>query len=843
MKRYPCQAAIAYVFGIVCMHGCFYLQEDVVAELLAGHTFAGIGRPQDTYAFAGMLFAAVCAVLGVALWAAVRNRQHTSGRKKPGQAVVLLLAFGIGAARMYAVTGTMERNLTGMGDGQAVSVQGRITKKQLQESKNQTVLWKVHLTDSYLKTSQGIRSCGEIIVYTNLRSGEPVIGNTIFLTGKIKLWNTARNEGNFDESAYYKDQGYSFQIFADKDSYQVMENGRDSLREYLYDLGQKLAQVYQSGMRQQEAGVVCAMLLGEKSLLAAETKELYRRSGIAHILAISGLHISILGAAVCGMMRKGGISYAVCAAVSISLLLLFGMMTGMGLSTVRAVVMFGIYLGAACCGRAYDSMNALAVAAAWILWQNPRSLFLAGFQFSFAAVAGVLFGKLICQIFRPKYRLFETILISLGIQAATLPLTAWYYYEIPVYAILLNMLVLPLMGIVLASGLLGGICGIFASGGIGILTAVTGTCSQGLLGLCSLLLGFFSRAGAWFFRFPGAVYTAGRPGTWQMAGYYLLLAVCVVGLVHRQPQEYDSNGTVQRCMLPVPCIRRHKAQNRKKLTAVTGLSVCLGILLFRFPAQPEVVFLDVGQGDGIYIRTGDGRNVMIDGGSTDVKQVGTYRILPFLKSRGIAGIHTWFLSHLDQDHISGFLEILESGYPVGEVVCASGIVKDEAYEKIRDLLASCQINVRYLEKGELLRAETSSFCCLAPDAEVPADDRNANSLVLLYEDSGFRGFFSGDISRKEELAFCNASEGLAPVTLYKAAHHGSAQSNAQELLKQLKPQISVISCSRDNSYGHPGEEAVANMERYGTHVAYTMHAGQVRILPHKEGVAVQTYIE
>ncbi len=818
MKRYPCQAAAVYASGIVYMHGWLRCRQEGDVTALS----------------------AACAVICAVLLAAACIRQQPSVRRKAGQAIVLLLAFGIGAVRMHAVTGAMERSLAGISDGQKVSVQGRILKKQSQESKNQDILWTVWLTDSYLKTSQGIRSCGNTIVYTDLQSGEPVIGNTILITGKIKLWNTARNEGNFDESAYYKDQGYSYKIYADKDSYQAADSSRDCLRELLYGFRQQLMQVYQSRMQEHKAGVLCAMLLGEKSLLAADTKELYRQSGIAHILAISGLHISILGAAVFGILRKRGISYPISAAVSLSLLILFGIMTGMGLSTIRAVVMFGIYLGAACCGRAYDSMNALAAAAAWILWQNPRSLFLAGFQFSFAAVAGVWFGKQLCQAFRPKYRLLETVLVSLGIQMVTLPLTAWYYYEIPVYSILLNMLVLPLMGIVLVSGLSGGVCGIFACMGTGILAAVTGTASKALLGLCSLLLGFFSAAGEWFFLFPGAVYVSGRPRAWQIAAYYLILAACALSLTHKQRELQTSGRQHKKSRLSSQSISRTMA-NSKKRTAVSSLTICLCMILLRLPVPMQVVFLDVGQGDGIYIRTGDGMQIMIDGGSTDIKQAGTYRILPFLKSRGIAGIDYWFLSHLDQDHISGFLEIAESGYPIGEVICASGIVKDEAYAKVMDLLASHQIKVRHMEKGDLLRGKTSSFCCLAPDTESPADDRNAGSLVLLYEDSGFRGFFSGDISQKEERKLQEDGTALTPVTLYKAAHHGSAHSNAQALLEQLSPQVSVVSCSKENSYGHPGEEAVANMERSSDYVAYTMHSGQICVLPRKGGVDVRSY--
>ena len=143
IKRYPCQAVMMYVLGIVYMAS------------------AGTWIP----ASADGLLAAVCAIGCAELWI----RQQTSARKKSVQAMVLLLAFGIGAARMYAAD-TMERSLTGILDGQEVSVQGRITKKQLQETSNQNILWNVNLTDSYLKTSQGIRPCGNVIIYTDLKS-------------------------------------------------------------------------------------------------------------------------------------------------------------------------------------------------------------------------------------------------------------------------------------------------------------------------------------------------------------------------------------------------------------------------------------------------------------------------------------------------------------------------------------------------------------------------------------------------------------------------------------------------------------------------------------------------
>lgn len=872
IKRYPCQAAILFILGILAAKGIAVSRE-------AGAKSCGLAL-------------ILLAVLAAGCAAGICIREESSGRKKLRQAVILLLAFGIGLLRMHAVSAMMERRLAALSDEQTVTVQGRIVKKQLRETSDQIRSWTVCLTDGYLKTSQEIRSCGDIIIYVDLKSDAPVIGNTILISGKTKLFREARNDGNFDERRYYQNQGYALKIYGNADSFRVMDGYTDRMREFLYKLKQKLVQVYQCSMPEEEAGVMCAMLLGERTLLPDAAKQLYQQSGIAHILAISGLHISILGAALFRLLRKRGVSYRIAASASMGLIALFGMMTGMGISTMRAVLMFGIYLGAACCGRAYDSMNGLAVSAICLLLQNPRCLFLAGFQFSFLAVAGVLLGKEICRVCRPRYRLAETVSMSLSIQMMTLPLTAWYYFEIPVYAILLNLFVLPFMGIVLFTGLIGGILGMPAACGLPVVdglssagsllsggfSAVGGRFSEGLLTGCTLLLGYFSDMGKLFLRLPGAVSVIGRPEVWQMAGYYVLLAVCVC--VIRKMQQSSSecgmagrqNGAEgktarQQMTTAKETVRQQtaagkEADNRQSVTAkdavyqkilavtgpvryqmVTGLGfvLCLSLLFLRLPDQAKAVFLDVGQGDGIYIRTSDGMNVMIDGGSTDVKQAGTYRILPFLKSQGIAGIDYWFLSHLDQDHISGFLEMAEEGYPVGEVVLSSAAVRDEAYEKMMYRLSEYQIRVRYLEDGDTLRGQNACFRCLAPITESAANDRNAGSLVLLYEDCGIRGFFPGDISKKEEQELLKNSQ-LTQVTLYKAAHHGSEHSNAKELLAQLQPVVSVISCAEDNDYGHPGKEAAANMEAYSSRVEYTMHSGQISILFHKKRVKIVEFI-
>ncbi len=894
VKRYPCQIVLQMTAGILAGRG-FVMRK--------------CGRPDGGILLAAA-FAAAC------FCAMVWVRREQAGARKLRQAVLLFFAFFLGAARIYLAMGRIEQAQAGLQDGQKAALQGRIIKKQSKDmpewkaaampaGRERAVSWTVSLADCYIKTAdqkteygtdpkitnqkvtghtftssklpdhkcsnpvsshtniQEIHSCGNVIVYFDQIGEEPVIGNTIILQGTVQLFRAARNEGNFDERAYYQNQGFSMKMDAQEDSIQIVEHEKDLFGEWLYGLKVRLADVYSQKMPEQEAGILCAMLLGDKSMILQETKKLYQSSGIAHILAISGLHISILGAAVFGLLRKGGAPYPACAAASIGLLLMFGAMTGMGTSTMRAILMFVVSMGAACCGRAYDSKNGLAVAAAYILFENPCALFLAGFQFSFAAVLGVLFGMRICRMLQPALRLTETVYVSMGIQLFTLPLTAWYYFEIPVYAVLLNMLVLPFMALVLTLGLLGGGIGVlhgvlygltglsggvFAGAALGFLQLACG----GLLTVCTAVLRYFSIAGQRCLTLPCAVYVTGQPQAWRMAGCYLLLAGCAAVL-----HAAGANGHTKQ---PHGCTSKKESgcvtgRGRDRVLAVqkflvlSGGMLSLGLLFLRLPMPPEVSVLDVGQGDGIYIHTSDGTDLFVDGGSSDVSGVGTYRILPFLKAKGVADIDYWFISHVDQDHVSGLLELLDTGFAVRHAVFADGVVRDTAFETVKTALNRGGAKIQYLKKGGILRAQQARFTCLAPESGTPAQDRNAQSLVLLYEDSGFSAFFPGDISGREEKAIEQTLEKtfqqeniFQQVTLYKAAHHGSNDSNSEAIIRRTNPQLSIVSCAKDNPYGHPGKDAVRHMLAHSAKVCYTMYEGRIRVTWDKGVVHARGYV-
>ena len=273
---------------------------------------------------------------------------------------------------------------------------------------------------------------------------------------------------------------------------------------------------------------------------------------------------------------------------------------------------------------------------------------------------------------------------------------------------------------------------------------------------------------------------------------------------------------------------------KQKLRFAGVVTVMLFVLLFPEKKEFEMDVLDVGQGDGIYLCTGDGVSFFIDGGSTDVKNVGQYRILPFLKAKGVRKISYWFVSHTDTDHISGLKEALSSGYRIEHLVIAKAVAKEEKTLELVQLAEKAGTKVLCMEAGEALCTKTAKLQCLYPAADARAEDVNDLCLVLRFEDGGMSSMFAGDISTEVEEAL--VAQGLcAQVDFFKADHHGSKYSNSAAFLQALSPRLTVASAGEDNRYGHPGAEAVERIKDSGSQFLCTMDCGQVKILRSERG--------
>ena len=704
----------------------------------------------------------------------------------------LLLAFLL-AAFLILVLG--ERGLPAsrqpeFPDGETVTLTGIVEEIAEKENSRQ-----IRLSHIYLSSDLSYQR--QVLVYENQQTTLK-IGYKVKAAGSYAPLEEASNPGQFDQKAYYEARGIGMVL--KKAKLTVIEAKENIFFQKLYELRSFWAQNLEKITGKEEAALLKAMLLGEKSSLKKEQKELYQSGGISHILAISGLHISLVGMLLYRFLRKKKRSYPFSALVSGSCMVVYGFLTGFGVSAKRAVFMFLVYLGAELLGETYDVVSALALSGLLILAEQPLQLFQCGFQLSFLSVGAVALGYPALQKrLGWKKKAAMSLLSGLSVTLFTLPCTLYWFYEWMPYAVFLNLIVIPLVPVVFLSGAAG-----MLTGGVSVAAGMF------LAGASAGVLRFFQTLLERTEVLPGSRAIIGQPELWQIALYYVLVGAAVWG------------GR---------CRARKKNQHRIEVR-IFFIIFALCILCLPFHRPVEVTFLDVGQGDAVFLRTEAGTTCLIDGGSTTVSDVGTYRLLPFLKSRGVSSLDYLFLSHMDADHINGAEELLKDqfrGIPIRHL-CLSALPGDETRERLEKEARLFGTELCYISRGTVFREKGAEIRCLSPVKDQKKEDENENSEVLMVEISGLRILFTGDLGEEGEQELLEAGTDLRAAVL-KVGHHGSRFSTGEDFLEAVSPGFAVISCAENNRYGHPAPETVERLERAGCRIFYTMKSGAVTLYP------------
>jgi competence protein ComEC len=537
-------------------------------------------------------------------------------------------------------------------------------------------------------------------------------------------------------------------------------------------------------LSEEDAGILCAALLGEKSYLDTHLKELYQENGIAHILAISGLHISIIGGSLYHLLRKLGLPFFPAGMMSFLIMIPYCLMIGNGVAAVRAVVMLIIFIGADIKGRHYDFLTSASIAGTLILYESPYYLFDAGFLLSFGAVFAI--GCVYPCFEKIKYG--QPLWLGISIWLVLLPIQLWFFYEISIASIFLNFVVVPLMPVVVSFGL------------IGILTPFIFSFS-----ICHWILRLYQ----WLLVFPAVV--IGQPGWYFIVLYAVLL---IVGCYFIRNRNH---------YLSIACI-------------FAGIFALYLALMHGF----FVTFLDVGQGDCIVVHSLAGHTYMIDGGSSDISKVGTYRIVPYLKSQGIRALDYVIVTHFDEDHYSGIQEMIESGYPMKNLIVFQNIdTEDEGYKIIAELAKRQGISILRFSREDQLQEGELSLTCLFPN-KVYTAEKNQESLVFLLKYKEFDCLLTGDLEKQGEEDLCKYD--LPEVEILKVGHHGSKNASSEELLSKINPLYAVISCGLNNRYGHPHADTINRLKNQGSNILVTAECGAVMVKEKRGIIRMEGYL-
>ncbi|MDO4272780.1 MAG: DNA internalization-related competence protein ComEC/Rec2 [Eubacteriales bacterium] len=643
-------------------------------------------------------------------------------------------------------------------------------------------------------------------------------GTLLVLSGTLQEVEGPRNPGEFDSRQYYACRHIYY--FLKKAVIIKKSNNYSGYGQFLLDMQEKFARVLEQTTGE-HAPVFSAVVLGDKSGLDTETKMRYQMAGIIHMLAISGLHISVLGMGLYQILKRVGLGIWPSGMISLVIMLQYGMMTGGSVSTMRAVCMFLLSVGAKILGRIYDMMTALSVAAILILLESPAYLYSSSFLLSFGAVLGIgAAAPALCTIAGldrvakgAGEKLLKAFLSSFAVQAVTLPVVLTFYGEVSVAGILLNLIVLPTVGVVLASGVGAVLTGIFCISA-GRAAALPGRALLILYGkLCEL-------AG----RIPFCTWIGGQPKWWQVMAFYSVLGI----------------------ILALGYLARKKDSKRKLLALGSVFLFAGGILLLApFPSKElRVTCLDVGQGDGCVIELPEGYCFLIDGGSSNKAALGQYQLLPYLKSRGISYLDGILISHTDEDHISGVRELLEfmgkglTTVRAGALILPGWTEKPQAYMELEKAAEKAGVKVIPGNTGDIFQAGEVKLTLLAPEKGQKGGDVNEEGMVVQLDYGEFQGLFTGDIGEKSEKLLM---ERLVDVDFLKVGHHGSRYSSSTAFLEKIKPETAVISCSSTNTYGHPSDETINRLEDAGAKVEYTMKSGAVTVITDGKRMRVERF--
>ena len=698
-------------------------------------------------------------------------------------------------------------------DGAYVSMSAVVTGKAERENGQTLILKTKHLI--HKNQSAGAFCC---LIYdapeTDLR-----IGDHVTVSGTIGYFEHNRNPGNFDLHFHYGIRGIGGII---KPASMTVERKRlYSIKELIYRFSVRCNLVIRSVMGEQNGSVLSAMLLGKKNMIDSDIKELYQKNGIAHLLAISGLHLSLIAEGLCFILKKSKCSFVIRHTATILFLCGYLIMTGFQIALVRAFIMFIIKTLAALTGKCYDALTGLFVSAVIILAAGPFYLWDVSFQLTFAALLPICAfspqrseeGSSAFQTLRQLIikRLKESLCLSAYVMLFTAPVLFWHFFEAAPLSMVLNLIMIPLLTLIVAGGIAGillTLCIPFIGSYAAVLpfSLVTG-CLWVYTSLCKAvtILPFYRLI-------------TGRPVKMMM-----VICICVLGAVF----------VIQRNM---------PGHKRACMISLAAAAVCVMItaasrrMANYLDHDTSVTMLDIGQGDCFYISDSCGHHYLIDGGSSSVEHVAKYRIEPFILSQAVTRLDGVFVSHGDDDHINGIEEMLQrqdNGVRIKRIFITEPFYDDDHLLSLAENANRNNVTVSRIRSGDSLTSGDDCLTCLGPPRsgkkmnQLPASGNEA-SMILSLQRGRFSMLFTGDTEGAGEQILCEKIAGQHYDVL-KTAHHGSKNSTSREFLDLVKPEICLISAGKDNLYGHPDKKTLQRIKEAGSKSMCTIGKGAVTI--------------
>jgi competence protein ComEC len=549
-----------------------------------------------------------------------------------------------------------------------------------------------------------------------------------------------------------------------------------------------------------------ALLLGRRETLDRELSDRFAKTGLVHLLAISGTHVALMGAVFVLIGRMLRLSRTRVAWLTIVLITLYLAVIGAPPSALRSGIMLALALLTVVLQRPAATLPIVAAAALAILAVQPMAVLDIGFQLSFAGVLGIilLHGAMMRRM--PKglkknpaaHWLAESLSLSIAAFVTTAPIVAHHFGQVAPVSIIANLPAIPLTSLALI--------------GIGAAAAtepIFPPLARLLADGAGLALDLLNAVVDVAIQVPGGHAAVARPQWWAWAAAALvfLLALDVAGRMRDRVRWAVAAMSAAAAFLLLPML---------------GAAAGDGL---------EIDFIDVGQGDAIALRTPAGRWVLIDAGERDDGwDAGERRVLPFLRARGARRIEALVLTHPHADHIGGAGAVMRA-LPVGRVIDPGLPMGTPVYLQTLQVAEERRIDWNAARQDRRLQVDGVELTFLWPtvDALDAPDDPNDISAVVRVRYGAFSALLTGDASSVVEGRLIARYGDSLRADVLKAGHHGSRTASSGPFLDTVDPQLVVVSAGVRNDYGHPHAEVLARVNARGIEVARTDRDGTVRI--------------
>lgn len=789
------------------------------------------------------MLAAVCVVLLAVL---------RSGRRKVWSAIGLFFVAGLAAAGI-ALAGVQNGYLVSLArDDLRATIRGSVVGDPI--SKGGTTSFVIRATRVVYP---GPRLIDEL-VKVNLTGPPPglFLGDKLEVCGRLRLPKTTQSA---DFRGLLLRQG----IGAMMTTYPALVRrlpSRDGAIERVYRFRVEAGRGIDSCMGPDAAAIARGIILGDRSEISNELNDSFKRTGLAHVLAVSGLHVVLLAGVVIGAARLVGLGSRSRQMLVMCTVAVYVVLTGSQPSVLRAALMMFLAVVLWMLGRQRDMMASIAVAGLALLAYRPLFAFDVGFQLSFGAViALVVIGPKIEPHLRwlPQWMRMG-VGAALSAQLGVAPLLAIYFNQVSIIAPVANLAVVGPSGVALAVGLLG--CVILP------LVPPAGKLAHMSAGL---IFAFIVAATEFFGRVRLAAVTLGTPSIGQVVAYYCGLAWWLLRRPagHKESPDADATGA------DVPRVKRHRESldgigiepalgpgaglldehrdprglRRRRLVRI-AVPAFLGAALvgstvwgFSCVSAPgrgpqlSVVFLDVGQGDATLLHT-SGETVLIDGGPSPSV------LTRNLADEGVARIDLLCITHEHSDHIAG-LPGLGTGVPVGTVAVARGVRLRGELSDVVAMLRRRGARLRRVGEGDRFDfSDGLRLVALYPDRRLirgSESDANNNSLVLRATYGHFRVLLAGDLQGEAEDEMLREGLDLRADVL-KIPHHGSSRGAHLRFLRAVRPTLATISVGETNRFGHPAPSTLARLTKLDILVRRTDDSGDIEVVSDGRTEAIRT---